>query len=68
MSIVRGVTYRDYDVPGLETTEVALEEGVITHRLPDEITTHWQAEAIAEMFRRAANEIPRRHELPDDGA
>lgn len=67
-AITRGVTFRCYDVCGLEKTEVALEDGVITHRLLDEIKTHWQAEAIAEMFRRAANEMPRVVAYVDDGA
>jgi hypothetical protein len=68
MTIIRGVTFRDYDVCGLENTEVSLEDGVIAYRLPDEIKTHYQALAIAEMFRRAANELPRVAAYVDDGA
>lgn len=70
MNITRGVSFRCYDVCGLEKTEVCVEDGVIVHRVPEEIKTKAQAFAIAQMFHRAACELSlnTRGDLPDDGA
>lgn len=69
-TITRGITFRCYDVSGLENTELSVEDGVIAHRVPDEIKTLSQAFVVAELFRRAAYELSSQHkpEFPDDGA
>ena len=68
-TITRGVTFRCYDVSGLESTEIVVEDGVIAHRVRDELKTVAQAETVAELFRRAAYELSTqaRPEPQDDG-
>ena len=58
IEITRGVTFRAYGEAGMETSEVSVEEGVITmsERVPDEMN-QWQARALAAMLIDAADEL-----------
>jgi hypothetical protein len=60
IDIARGVTFRAYEVAGMDRAEVMVEDGVITlsEALPDELN-QWQARALAAMLMEAADELER---------
>jgi hypothetical protein len=58
VKITRGVTFRAYNISGFEKFEATVEDGVITHQLPDELDEH-QARAFAAILMDAADELER---------
>lgn len=57
VNVTRGVTFRVYGVAGVaERFEVTVEDGVITHNVPDELSAH-EARAFAAMLMEAAYQM-----------
>jgi hypothetical protein len=56
--IVRGVTFRCYDLPvSFKTPEVTVEDEVISCNVPDEMTDVEEARAWGEALLAAADEL-----------
>lgn len=58
VEVTRGVSFRAYEVRWSDKLEVTVEEGVITHRLPDELDAQ-DARAFAALLMEAADELER---------